>query len=63
MVSFPEFKDIRPYHGFGFEITLGFGVGHWNFIVEENVDDVFALFADVVQYSVELPLRIRDSVR
>jgi hypothetical protein len=62
LVSLPEFTSIRPYTAFGFEMTLGFGVGHWNFIIEENVNHVFALFAEVVQYSIELPLRVKDLV-
>jgi hypothetical protein len=62
-VSFPEFKDRHPMTQFGFERALGFGFGHWNFIVEENVDDVFQLFGEVVAYSAELPDRIRKAVR
>lgn len=61
-VSFPEFRD-RPSHSqFGFERALGFGFGHWDFIVEENVDEVFQLFAEVIEYSIELPDRIRETV-
>ncbi len=62
-VSFPEFKGHHPWIQFGFERALGFGWGHWNFIVEENVDDVFQLFGEVVAYSAELPDRIRQAVR
>jgi hypothetical protein len=62
-VSFPEFKDRHSLIQFGFERALGFGFGHWNFIVEENVDEVFQLFAEVVAYSAELPDRIRNAVR
>lgn len=59
-VSVPEFTNLHPYHRFGFEQALGgFGHGHWNFIIEENVDDVFALFGELVRYSFELPQRIR----
>jgi hypothetical protein len=58
-VSFPEFRDRR----FGLERALGFGFGHWDFIVEENVDEVFALFTEVVAYSAELPDRIRKAVQ
>ena len=61
-VSFPEFKDRHPLTQFGFERALGFGWGHWDFIVEENVDDIFQLFAEVVAYSAELPDRIRKAV-
>jgi len=62
-VSFPELKDRHPMNQFGFERALGFGFGHWNFIVEENVDDVFQLFVEVVAYSAELPDRIRKAVQ
>ena len=44
---------------FAFEKALGFVLGNgWNFIVEENVDDAFLLFADVVSYSFALPERM-----
>jgi hypothetical protein len=62
-VSFPEFKDRHPLTQFGFERALGFGWGHWDFIVEDNVDDVFRLFKEVIAYSVELPDRIQKAVR
>jgi hypothetical protein len=39
VVSFPEFKNRHPLTQFGFE--RGFGHGHWDFIVEENVDEIF----------------------
>jgi hypothetical protein len=55
----PEFKEIHPLSQFRFERALGFGSGDWDFIVEENVDDVFVLFAEVVAYSYALPDRIR----
>jgi hypothetical protein len=61
-VSFPEFKDRHPLTQLGFERALGFGWGHWDFIVEENVDDIFQLFAEVIAYSAELPDRIRKAV-
>ena len=61
-VSVPEFKTRHRYHQFGFEPTLGFGHGHWNFIVEQNIEDVFALFGEVVRYSFELPQRIKRRV-
>jgi hypothetical protein len=63
VVSFPEFKDRHPLTQFGFERALGFGWGHWDFIVEENVDDVFRLFSEVIEYSIELPGRIRKAAR
>jgi hypothetical protein len=62
VVSRPEFKDIHPLSQFGFEAALGFGFGDWDFIVEENVDDVFSLLPEVVTYSYELPDRIRAAV-
>jgi hypothetical protein len=58
-VAMPEFADVHPLSQFCFERALGFGLGDWDYIVEENVDDVMALFADVVQYCVTLPDRIR----
>jgi hypothetical protein len=62
-VSFPEFNDRHPLSHFGFERALGFGWGHWNFIVEENVNEVFEVFSEVIAYSCELPDRIRKAVQ
>ena len=62
-VSFPEFKERHPLTQFGLERALGFGWGHWDFIVEENVDEVFQLFNEVIAYSVELPGRIQKAVQ
>jgi hypothetical protein len=62
VVSFPEFKDRHPLTQFGFERALGFGHGDWDFIVEENVDEVFEVFTEVVAYASELPERIRKAV-
>jgi hypothetical protein len=62
VVSFPEFRERHPLTQFGFERTLGFGFGDWDFIVEENVEDAIALFQEVVAYSFELPERIRRAV-
>lgn len=45
--------------GFVFEAALGVGFGHWDAIVEDNVDDVFSLLAEVVSYCYDLPDRIR----
>ncbi|HET7108696.1 MAG TPA: hypothetical protein VFI38_17915 [Candidatus Acidoferrum sp.] len=58
-----EFKGVHPLSQFRLERAMGFGLGNWDYIVEESVDDVFALFAEVVQYSFELPDRIRAAVR
>lgn len=57
-VARPEFKDVHPLKQFAFETAVGCGFGRWDYIVEENVDDVFSIFAEVVQYSLELPDRI-----
>jgi hypothetical protein len=58
-VAMPEFPDVHPLSQFCFERAVGFGLGDWDYIVEENVDDVMALFADMVRYCVALPDRIR----
>ena len=62
-VSFSQFKERHPLTQFGFERALGFGWGHWDFIVEENVDEVFQLFSEVIAYSIELPSRIQKAVQ
>jgi len=62
VVARPEFKDVHPLSQFRFEQALGFGFGDWDFIVEENVDEAFALFADLVAESYALPDRIRAAV-
>jgi hypothetical protein len=62
-VARPEFKDRHPLTQFSFERAMGFGFGHWDYIVEENVDAVFSLFAEVVQYSIDLPDRIRAATK
>lgn len=62
VVAYPEFKNAHPLSQFGFERALGLGSGHWDYIVEENVDDVFALFTEVIGYSAELPARIKGSL-
>ena len=54
-VSLSEFSDVQPYHRFCFEQALGFGFGHWNFVIEQNAEEVFTLFSEVVRYSFELP--------
>ena len=58
-VAMPEVRAGHPLSQFCFERAVGFGLGDWDYIVEENVDDVMALFADVVRYCVALPDRIR----
>ena len=58
----PEFKGVHPLSQFRFERALGFGLGDWDYIVEENVDDVFSLFVEVVQYCFDLPDRIKAAV-
>lgn len=61
-VVHPEFKGVHPLSQFRFERALGFGLGDWNYIVEENVDDVFSLFGEVVQYCFDLADRIKAAV-
>jgi hypothetical protein len=63
VVLFPEFNDRHPLTQFGFERGLGFGWSHWDFIVEENVDEVFEVFTEVVAYAAELPERIRRAIQ
>jgi hypothetical protein len=58
-----EFKSVHPLCQFAFERAMGFGFGHWNYIIEENVDAIFSLFAEVVQYSLNLPDRIRAATK
>ena len=59
----PEFKDVHPLSQFRFERAMGFGFGDWDYILEENVDASFSLFAEVVQYSFELPDRIKSLMK
>jgi hypothetical protein len=64
-VTLSEFRNMP--HGLGggqfcFEVALGMGLGWWNYIVEENVDDVFLLFEDLIKYAVTLPRRIKEAV-
>ena len=37
------------------------GHGDWDYIVEDNVDDVFLLFEELVKYAAQLPKRIRQA--
>lgn len=62
-VARPEFKGVHPLSQFRFERAMGFGLGDWDFIVRENVDEAFALFAELVQYSFDLPDRMRTAVK
>ncbi len=57
-----EFQALHPLGRFCFEVALGMGFGHWNYIVEENVDDVFLLFEDLIKYAVDLPRRMRAAI-
>jgi hypothetical protein len=59
----PEFKSVHPLSQFRFERAMGCGLGDWNYIVEENVDAVFSLFAEVVEYSLDVPDRIRAATK
>jgi hypothetical protein len=61
-VAMPDFAEVHPLSQFCFERALGFGLGNWDYIVEENVDDAIATFAEVIGYCVELPRRIRAEV-
>jgi hypothetical protein len=54
-----EFRALHPFGQFCYEEMLGMGLGWWNFIVEENVDDVFLLFEELIKYAADLPNRIR----
>jgi hypothetical protein len=63
VVARTDFTDVHPLSQFVVEKALAFGFGDWDFIVEENVDDVFALFTELVTYCFELPDRIRASVQ
>lgn len=47
---------------FTFETVFGMGLGWWDYLVEENVDDAFALLAELLRYVVELPRRMRAAV-
>jgi hypothetical protein len=62
-VARPEFKGVHPLSQFRFERAMGFGLGNWDYIVEENVDDVISLFAEVVEYSFDLPDRLRVAMK
>jgi hypothetical protein len=62
-VARPEFRDVHPCSQFRFERAMGFGLGDWDYIIEENVDAAFSLFAEVVQYSFELPDRIKSVMK
>jgi hypothetical protein len=59
----PEFKGVHPLSQFRFERAMGFGFGDWDYIVEENVDAVFSLFAEVIQYSFDLPDKMRAATK
>jgi hypothetical protein len=59
-IFLPNFHDDYPQQ-FCFERALGMGFGDWNYIVEENVDDVFCLFEELVTYAIDLPRRIKEA--
>lgn len=59
----PEFDAVHYLSQFRFERAVGFGLGDWDYIVEENVADVFAIFPEIVQYCFDLPDRIRTAVK
>ena len=62
-VAFPEFKDVHHLSQFRFERALGFGLGDWDYIIEENVEDAFLLFGELIRYCFELPGRIRTATK
>jgi hypothetical protein len=57
-----EFRNLHERAQFCFESVLGMGFGHWNYIVEENVEDAMILLEDLIKYSVTLPKRMREAV-
>jgi hypothetical protein len=64
-ITLTEFREMP--HGLGsgqfcFEMALGMGLGWWDYIVEENVEDVFLLFEELIKYAVSLPRRMRAAV-
>jgi hypothetical protein len=62
VIALSEFPDVHPLNQFCFEQALGMGLGDWDYIVEENVDDVFQLFEELIKYAVRLPRRIGEAV-
>jgi hypothetical protein len=57
-----EFRDRLPGQLLCFENALGMGLGWWDYIVEENVDDAFQLLEELIKYAALLPRRIREAV-
>ena len=62
-VGRPEYKVFYERARLGFEPAMGFGFGHWDYIIEENVGAAFALFVEIVQYSLDLPDRVRAATK
>jgi hypothetical protein len=60
-VAVTSFDSGLSFKRIGFEVALGAGYGHWNFIVEENVDDSIRLLSEFVQYVAELPKRLPEN--
>lgn len=48
------------FEGLSFDAALCDGLGWWDFIVAENVDDVMDLFRDLVRWVAELPRRLPE---
>ena len=48
------------FEGLSFDAVLCDGLGWWDFIVAENVDDVMDLFRDLVRWVAELPRRLPE---
>jgi hypothetical protein len=61
-VTLSEFRDeARGNRQLLFEVAQGMGLGWWNYIVEENVDDAFLLFEELIKYAASLPRRMREA--
>ena len=46
----------------GYDTALGGGLGQWNFIVEENVDDAIEFLTESVTYIAALPQRLASRI-
>jgi hypothetical protein len=53
-------RPADPGHGCAWTTLSGalIGLGHWDFLVEDNVDDAVALLAESVSYMSLLPRRL-----
>jgi hypothetical protein len=48
------------FEGLSFDAVLCDGIGWWDFIVDENLDDAMDLFRDLVRWVAELPRRLPE---